>query len=476
MGDARTQLLEGTARLARRARLDLVLGRAAAGLFYGTLPGLVAAVLAGTFSLPAPGWLIASVCAATGLAAGTAAALISRIDRRQLLIQADSVLGSRELISTALELERGPGGAFADAVVEDASALLWRTPPRVILARPRLGFAPYAGLALFLTAAALVFPVDLRALLPRQSDQDRELAQIGEDLRKKGEKLAEDARAQELGRSLELSQQLAQLGHDLVDRRVTPEEALDRMSQMESDLSREYQLRQQAAQADPSRVPGPAGKGNGESSGPLKPGDKAVPDNGQAGRDGSSSEDPATKDLGDALDRLRRAQRDLRDRAPGGDQGQGTDQARRPGRSPGQQGQAGQSGRGLPPSAGQSDQQGMDQGPGGQGKGSGGAEQPGEPGSSGVGTQPDSQKRGPASDIIGGSRGPALQAQGTPGEGDSTRLLARSLPEWTGSKLPEDTILNRYSRQAESALSRDDVPLELRQSVKEYFTSIGVTK
>ncbi|HTZ52121.1 MAG TPA: hypothetical protein VMF68_10700, partial [Spirochaetia bacterium] len=76
----------------------------------------------------------------------------------------------------------------------------------------------------------------------------------------------------------------------------------------------------------------------------------------------------------------------------------------------------------------------------------------------------------------GGDRGPTLQAQGNPGEGDSTRLLARSLPEWTGSALPEDTILNRYSRQAESALARDEIPLDLRQSVKEYFTRIGITK
>ncbi len=468
MGDARASLRTGTARLARRARLDLWMRRAAAGLFYGTLPGLVAAVLAGTFALPVPAWMVAAVSAAAGLAAGTAAALIAKVDRRQLLIRADAVLGSRELISTALELERRPGGAFADAVVEDAAALLSRTRPRTILGRPRLALAPYAGLALLLTAAALVFPVDLRALLPRASDQDRELAQIGEDLRRKGEKLAEDARAQELGRSLELSQQLAQIGHDLVDRRVTPEEALDRMSQMESDLSREYQLRQQAAQAaqaDRSRVPDPS-----------RPGDHAVPDNGPVDKDSPTSEDPATRDLSDALDRLRSAQRDLRnlrDRGQSGDRGQATDQARRPGQSPGQ---TGQSGKGVPPGSGQADQQGNDKGPGGQGKGSGAQEQPGEPGSSGVGTQPDAQKRGPASDIIGGNRGPALQAQGNPGEGDSTRLLARSLPEWTGSKLPEDTILNRYSRQAESALSRDEVPLELRQSVKEYFTSIGITK
>ena len=55
-------------------------------------------------------------------------------------------------------------------------------------------------------------------------------------------------------------------------------------------------------------------------------------------------------------------------------------------------------------------------------------------------------------------------------------MLVRSLPERSGSRLPEDAVLNQYSRQAESALARDEIPLKLRQSVKDYFTTIGITK
>jgi hypothetical protein len=84
-------------------------------------------------------------------------------------------------------------------------------------------------------------------------------------------------------------------------------------------------------------------------------------------------------------------------------------------------------------------------------------------------------KRGTPTPLIEG-RGPGFQVQGDAAEGDSTRLLARSLPEWTGSRLPEAAILNQYSRQAESALAHDEVPLKLRQSVKEYFTVIGISK
>ena len=69
-----------------------------------------------------------------------------------------------------------------------------------------------------------------------------------------------------------------------------------------------------------------------------------------------------------------------------------------------------------------------------------------------------------------------MQVQGKAQEGDWTRLLARALPQWTGSRLPEEAIINRYSRQAESALARDEIPLKLKEYVKEYFTVIGISK
>ena len=472
MGDASLEFRAGAARLARRARLHLVLRRGVAGLFYGLLPGLAAAAAAGTVALPFPAAVFAACAAAAGMLAGAASALIARMDRRRLLIRADGVLGSREILSTALELEpmAGRAGPFAQAVVEDAAGLLSRTPPRAILGRPRLGLAPYAALAAALTVAALVFPIDLRALFPTTTDRDRELAQIGEDLRKRGEKLAEDARQRDLGRSLELSQQLAQLGRDLVDRHVTPDEALERMSQLESGLSQEYQLRTQQAQPDASAIPSPGAEGNGEAAPSDRPGQNAQQGTDRPGTAGTPTEDPSAKDLGDALDRLRQAQRSLKGHGGGSDQAQASEGSRRPGaESPAP-------GKGSPGGGGESGQPGGGNLNGGQGRSTGTGEQPGDPGSSGVGTQAAPDKHGPASPIIGGDRGPTLQAQGNPGEGDSTRLLARSLPEWTGSALPEDTILNRYSRQAESALARDEIPLDLRQSVKEYFTRIGITK
>ena len=89
-----------------------------------------------------------------------------------------------------------------------------------ILGRLKVPLAPFAALAALLTAAGLLFPVNLRALFPRRVDPSSELAQIGEDLRNRGLRLAEEARTRDLGRSLELSQQLAQLGNDLAARRI----------------------------------------------------------------------------------------------------------------------------------------------------------------------------------------------------------------------------------------------------------------
>jgi len=100
----------------------------------------------------------------------------------------------------------------------------------------------------------------------------------------------------------------------------------------------------------------------------------------------------------------------------------------------------------------------------------------GQSGGSGIGSVPAPVKRGTPSAIIDNTIGPRLRVQGTPSEGDSTRLLARALPRWNGSRLPEEAIINRYSRQAESAFARDEIPLQLKEYVKQYFTVIGIAK
>jgi hypothetical protein len=458
-------------RLARRARLDLCIRRSVAGLFFGLLPCVVVSLLAGSVTLPIPALTLAVGMAAAGCAAGLVSALLGTVDRRRLLITADKSLGSRELAGTAFELADSAGpGIFADAVIEDAVKLLARNPPRTILGRPRLPLAPLAVLAALVAAAGFLFPFDLRGLFRDRPAPDSELAQIGEDLRNRGLRLAEESRSHDLARSLALSQQLAQLGSDLAANRILKEDALDRMSELESGLAEEYQLRTQEVQGQAGTSPdsGTARKGGGDAG--SAPGGA-----GSAAGDTTSGLSDAESALGDALDRLRQAERQLNGQGPG--DGAQASRPRRQ-RNPSEP-QAGS--QEAPPGLGGSDQparNGRNQGSESNGAGPG-AEDPGhsgQSGGSGVGSLPAPVKRGAPSAIIDNTRGPGLQVQANPSEGESTRLLARSLPRWTGSRLPEEAIITRYSRQAESALARDEIPLKLRESVKEYLTVIGISK
>jgi hypothetical protein len=457
---AAPDFLAEVSRLLRSARRDLVIKRVAAGTFFGLIPALALAFLAGTVPLPAPAPLLAAGSLAAGAAAGALAGLLSRTDRMRLLMRADSVLGSRELASTALELSTTPSadaGPFAAAVLEDASRLLAAARPRVILGRLRLPLLPFTAVLALLTIGALLFPVDLRSLFTPPVG-DNQMARIGEDLQQGGERLAETAQALGLGRSIDLSRQLAQLGRDIEARKVTPKEALERMAEIESGLRQEYGLRVQEVQPAPSGTPGQGQGGEGSSAG--------------------QGHDQGSRDLADTIERLKRAQRELGGQDAGGGKGQPGarthpegaqgDQAQtnQGGQAPGGQAQSGQG----------QDQAGKSKGPGAAGQGAESGNGPADSNESGIGTLPAPEKRGPATPIVPGDRGPALQAQGNAANDESSKMLVRSLPEWAGSRLPEQTILNQYSRQAESALAHDQVPLKLRQAVKEYFTTIGITK
>ena len=468
MGDVRAGFMAQVAGLTAAARRDLVIRRLLAGLFLGLLPALGIAAMAGTIALPVPAWSLAAAAVIAGLAAGGISALLARPDPMGLLIRADAVTGSKELASTALELarsEEAQSARFTDAILEDASQLLAGTNPRAILSPPRLTLAPFAAFAASLAVAALLFPVDLRQIFPVPTDRDREMGRIGDELRERGEKLAERAQSQGLDRSIELSRQLAQLGRDLAARKVTPQEARDRLSELESGFREEYQLRLQQMQLTPPGVPGSGTSRSGSRELSTETQGKGGM-TGEAPRDstGEREGDGAARDLADTLDKLRQAQRDLggpgsaQDRDQGGDKG--ADKNGGAGNAQGDQAQ------GSP---------GQDRSPGRAGK-SESADKPGGPGGGGIGRDPAAEKRGPASPIIPGDKGPNLQAPGNAAGEDSIRLLARTLPEWSGLRLPEKTILNEYSRQAESALAHDEVPLKLRQSVKKYFSVIGISR
>lgn len=456
-----------------RARVDSVLRRGSTGLFYGLLPGFAAAVIAGSIRLPFPALWVAVIGAAAGAAAGIAAGLFAAIDAHTVLLRGDRLLATRELASTALELSESQArSGFAATVIEDAAAFLARTASRKVLGRLRLPLAPFIPVVVALTAAALLFPLDLRPLFSRPGGLDRAMTDIGEDLKEQGQALNDAARELNLGRSLALSLELTQLGRELEAHKLTLDEALDRISDLESRLGQEYQL---ALRNGDATVP-PSGAGNaGDSAGQegAAPGAQSAPSDGsspsaEAGTAGSADRNQSS--LGDALDKLRQDKWQL-----SGRQGPMTGRsAQRPPESAGTPGK-GTGGSGNAGRVQSEGQKGDSQGDSLSDSSADGQDQPGKSDGSQAGNAPALQKTGEPTAIARGSKGPGLQAKGATGEGDMARLLARSLPDATGSELPDATVLDRYARQAESALAHDEVPQDLREYVKGYFTNIGIS-
>jgi len=443
--------------------------RAIEGLFFGLIPGLLAAVLAGTVPLPFSVPVFACCTAAAGLSAGILAGLLRRIDVRRLLIDADRALGSKELASTAFELVRAPWGeTFSEAVIAEAAGLMDHWTPRRMLGPLRLPLLPFLPVLALLIGLSLLFPFNLRSLFSARQAGPADLAMIGEDLQSYGQRLRDSALSQ--GRSLALAQDLAKLGRDLAQGAVPKDEALDRMADLEKRLRAEYDLRLRAF-----NMPGPRGDAHGPSGGDQAgrngsgPGGSGKGD----GFDSSLPEDSGSQDLKDmseALKRLRQAQ--------GASPPSGTETGEPQSTAQGPQSPSRQPGSGqLPP--------GGDYSPNGQagqsrGTGSGAApdSNPSEPaqgspsGTPGMLPAPDT--KGPPSEIAHGGKASPLKTDAAPAEGDSTKLLVRALPEWSGSRLPEARVLKQYAQAAESALTREEVPPRLKESVKSYFTIIGV--
>lgn len=469
-------------RLAWRARLRHALTLGGKGLCLGLAGSLAVALVSGSIPLPHP-LLLAGLAACVGAGAGACIGLLRRIDRTRLLLDADRLLGSRELLGTGYELA-APGkaeahGFFESAVIEDASALLDRSAPRVMLVPLRLRWAPVVPALIILCAAAFLFPVNLPSLLARREPGAREIASIGADLQGLGERLADAARSENLGRRLALADQLAQLGRDLADSSITSNDALDRIDELQARVGQEYQMQ---LLADPSEARAAAsGLGrSGTAQGQSQPSDAQQADEAQANgqptdQPGASGASPDTKTLSDALNRLRSARDAVQGQGEGAMADRQSPSNRQPGaRSPGAGAQS--SGTGRSPDGSRSGATGNVQG--GESAGTGGRSESSsaeQATGSQAGTEPAFTKTGTPRAIVQGNNATPRRVQGDLGEGDTTSFLVRALPEWTGAKLPEATIRAQYARAAESALRRDEIPPKLKASVRDYFTDIGMS-
>jgi hypothetical protein len=96
----------------------------------------------------------------------------------------------------------------------------------------------------------------------------------------------------------------------------------------------------------------------------------------------------------------------------------------------------------------------------------------GENKASSPGTEPGQKTEGLAAlpEIQGGA---ATHLKGSLGVGQSSGLLLKSKPSVGKSEISQDEIIASYRRQAEAELNSERVPEALKETVKQYFLSLG---
>jgi hypothetical protein len=443
-------------RIARRARLVVVAARLVPGTLAGLAAGLVYLAvrpfLPPAFTLSHPLVVPGLLLAAGGLA-GAVVGCAVRIGRAAIAVQADRSLGTRGLASAALEVAEGRrASAFADAVLEDATAEIRAAGPRRIIGRPRSRLLPWTIAAAAAVIAAGLLPYSLRDLFPARRPVDRTIVQLGGELEESGRRLEEESMRRDLRQGLVLSRELQQLGKDLQMQEGSAEELAQRLAELESRIGREYELMLQRFQ-DQQRPPGNGpGDGSRTGEGDAEP----VPGSGDDREEGTGLEEidpsvlpPEARELAQALELLQ--QLEDRSASKSRSDGSGTE-----GGSPGER-TAEKGGSGLP--GGDEEADGNEGNPDASPR---------------AGTEAVRDEPGPASEITKAEPGEPLKADADVGEGERARMLVRALPEATGAAISEEQALGEYRRQAESALAAEQVPLALREYVKGYFTGIGV--
>jgi hypothetical protein len=62
------------------------------------------------------------------------------------------------------------------------------------------------------------------------------------------------------------------------------------------------------------------------------------------------------------------------------------------------------------------------------------------------------------------------------GEGDSRGLVLKAKPSGGKSEVSQDEVIASYRRQAEAELNTERVPEELKETIKNYFLSLGMSE
>ncbi|MBW2092164.1 MAG: hypothetical protein JRI34_08590 [Deltaproteobacteria bacterium] len=86
----------------------------------------------------------------------------------------------------------------------------------------------------------------------------------------------------------------------------------------------------------------------------------------------------------------------------------------------------------------------------------------------------DGQKKMPYD--LKSSKSPALKDKGVLGPGERYNVHVRSLPAIAKAKLKGEEVFKTYQKELEEVLQKEDIPLNYREYIKNYFLSIGLRK
>jgi len=447
--------------------------------------GIIAAFLAQILPLPVhPGIITAGLVAVCAAVCGVLGAL-RRSGARRSLLAADRRLALKERLSSAYELmgseEENP---FAELLIADAVSHA-----RDIRARDVYPFRPprkwkFLPPLIALLAVVLLVDFGLPDLTARPGAAVVEQGQKLEDL---GRRLAARARRDFLPETLRLAEEIERLANDLQRSELDRDEAADRLSNLADqagDQSREMQQqlgrngadggsssgsRRSAPLAGAPGAGSEAGEGEADQTyGPTdqpggSPGGQSPPGQGPpAEQSGRSSGDTRSPDgsrrdiegLEEAEEALRDSVQELAAAEPQNDSsGEETEQPESPDEAP------------MMLAEGEKPQSDGSDGPA-----------PGEPGRRGgePGTEAARDETQEPDGYSGDSEEPITELDAPPSDGDALEGLIRALPPEARPDRPLEDFRQEYGAQLEETIAREEVPLNFKRYIRDYFIVIGI--
>ncbi|MBA7665257.1 hypothetical protein ES703_73327 [subsurface metagenome] len=270
---------------------------------------------------------------------------------------------------------------------------------------------------------------------------DQEIAEKGKELEQLGKRLAARAERESMPESLNLAKELERLGGKMQTEKLTREEAGMRLSSLADKIESELGTIRMKMSSPSDRI-GKGGTDKNNSSrtqkrdgAPGKEGEDSLDDSltpdrfsDELQRQKGRQEMDALQELGDKLRESARSLAAIMEALPqtaeGAEESKQDEESSKPAGPPGKT-----------PSEDQEQAAGGDPKP---------------------------------------SQGELTELKGEVAREDFVTALVRSLPSISESNMPESEIIYDYKKQLEEALVKEDIPITLKEYIRDYFLLLGV--